>query len=258
MINKVIIMIYNCDNLNFNILTIENFSHIKGYYKVKGRPYAAISYRLCGTAEFKMQDTYFSATPGNISFIPANVDYEVEYDGGESIVIHLSECNYTVAENISLDNLLILKNEFEDLPTFWKENNSINKTKSHIYNILQIISDCFYKGHSDSDFDKAVRFIDEMYLRTDFSIDDICKNINISSSTLRKRFQQYCGISPIEYITRLRLKKAVELLMQGGKSIKEISFICGYNDEKYFSRLIKKTYGLPPSQLKNSNRNFGM
>jgi two-component system response regulator YesN len=48
------------------------------------------------------------------------------------------------------------------------------------------------------------------------------------------------------------MNKALGLLVEGRLSIKEISFICGFSDDKYFSRIFKNTYGYPPSQLRKN------
>ena len=42
-------MIYNFDELAFQVLTVDRFYHHKGTYSVKARPYAALSFRVSGT-----------------------------------------------------------------------------------------------------------------------------------------------------------------------------------------------------------------
>ncbi|MBQ8040550.1 MAG: helix-turn-helix transcriptional regulator [Lachnospiraceae bacterium] len=59
-------------------------------------------------------------------------------------------------------------------------------------------------------------------------------------------------MSPKQYLIQLRMNRALELLTKNEISVKEISFACGFTDEKYFSRAFKKRYGYPPSQLKNN------
>ena len=45
-------MIYDFDELSFQILGVLRIDHPKGFFKVKGRQYAALAYRVSGTAEF--------------------------------------------------------------------------------------------------------------------------------------------------------------------------------------------------------------
>ena len=51
----------------------------------------------------------------------------------------------------------------------------------------------------------------------------------------------------MQYVSRLRMNRALELLSEREKSIREIALACGFEDEKYFSRAFKKKYGYPPS-----------
>jgi transcriptional regulator GlxA family with amidase domain len=47
------------------------------------------------------------------------------------------------------------------------------------------------------------------------------------------------------------MNKALQLLVENRLSVKEISFLCGFSDEKYFSRAFREKYGYPPSQLRD-------
>ena len=46
-----------------------------------------------------------------------------------------------------------------------------------------------------------------------------------------------------------RLDKAIDLLAAGGHSVADIAAMCGFNDEKYFSRIVKERYGKAPSEI---------
>jgi transcriptional regulator GlxA family with amidase domain len=56
------------------------------------------------------------------------------------------------------------------------------------------------------------------------------------------------GLSVIDLIRNIRLKKAEMLLRQGKMSISEIAFMVGFSDPKYFSKSFRNQYGKPPSQ----------
>jgi len=55
--------------------------------------------------------------------------------------------------------------------------------------------------------------------------------------------------TPVKYITRLRMEYAEKLLSSGVYSVEKIASMCGYNDSKYFSKVVKGYYGCPPSSL---------
>ena len=93
-------MINNFEELSFQILNIDKITHKKGTYDVEKRPYAALSYRVSGEGRFDVMGRKINTNPGDVLFLPSDVSYRVEYTPSESIVIHLSNCNYTVPENI--------------------------------------------------------------------------------------------------------------------------------------------------------------
>jgi AraC-like DNA-binding protein len=67
----------------------------------------------------------------------------------------------------------------------------------------------------------------------------------------RLYFLKVKGMPPMKYKTQLRLEKARDLLSSKEYSVKEVSYIVGYSDVSYFSRIFKKEYGYPPVELLN-------
>ena len=74
----------------------------------------------------------------------------------------------------------------------------------------------------------------------------IAKIAAMAPSTLIPIFKEVTGESPIEYLLKVRLKKAAESLSQSDKSISEIAHECGFADSNYFSRQFKKLFGISP------------
>lgn len=81
-------------------------------------------------------------------------------------------------------------------------------------------------------------------------LDEASSIANISSSRLRHIFKQEMGISPVQYLRRLRMCKAKELLETTYLNIKQIMIRVGVNDESHFVRDFKKVYGLSPTQYR--------
>lgn len=245
-------MIYNFDDLVFQILTIDRFAHNKGFYEVKARPYSAISFRLSGTAYFEADGKQFVSSAGDVLFIPANMGYKVEYSVGESIVAHLSDCNFFEVENFSLGNPRLIENMFRDLFKKWQEKHSVMGAKSAIFEIWERISDDKKTTSLNSAFENCVQYLESRAFDATLNIDDVCRAGFMSASGMQRAFHQYFGMSPKAYLTKLRMNRALSLLAQGELSVAEISDACGFSDEKYFSRAFKKVYGYPPSHFKSN------
>lgn len=241
-------MIYSTDNLNFNILSIGIFKHTRGNFTVKPRAFAAFAFRLNGDGHFLIDGKSITSSPGEILYIPPNTPYNVDYSVGESIVVHLNECNYTTPEAITLNNPEYIEEKFKELLSNWEESHSINKAKSDIYGILHAINED-RSNVGDASFKKSLNYISKNFTKSELKIADICLAANISEAGLYRRFIKHLGESPKEYIIRLRLRYALEYLLRGELSIKEIAKRSGFNDEKYFSRLVKEKYGKSPSEV---------
>lgn len=62
------------------------------------------------------------------------------------------------------------------------------------------------------------------------------------------------GVSPVEYLTRLRLKMAAPLFMMP-ENITSIAFRVGFEDSNYFARQFRKYAGLTPTEFRNRLNN---
>lgn len=93
----------------------------------------------------------------------------------------------------------------------------------------------------------AIKYIQFNYFH-DVSIDDIAKAVGVSRSHLYRVFMANVGQSPIDYLTSYRISEACYLLKNSQLSIAEIAVSVGFFDQFYFSRVFKKTKGVPPSR----------
>ncbi|MBE5733140.1 MAG: helix-turn-helix domain-containing protein [Clostridiales bacterium] len=244
-------MIYNFDELNFNVMSVDEFYHTNGNFKVIGRAYSALSLRTEGEGRFVINGKRFISKPGDVLFIPNNIPYEVEYVNSKSIVFHFENCNYTEAENITISNFAPIKILFENAMKEWKTRFCINGTKSAVYNILQTIADekTPQIGIEDKLFIDCVDYIKASFCSPTLSLKQVCKKFFLSEATLRRKFQKYYNVSFIQFLSRLRFDKAFSMLLEGSESVSAIAHACGFEDEKYFSRAIKKKFGVSPSSL---------
>ncbi len=107
----------------------------------------------------------------------------------------------------------------------------------------------YQESQSNSVVKNAKAYIQEHYSH-DISLDDVSRAVNISPYYFSKIFKDESGENFIEYLTRVRIEKAKELLQKSEPSIKEISSLCGYSDPNYFSRLFKKQTDMTPREYR--------
>ncbi len=97
---------------------------------------------------------------------------------------------------------------------------------------------------------EARAYIAEHFARSDFSLNMISAHIGVSSSYFSSIFKQEMGQSFVEYLTKVRIDKACELLKCTNLRTAEIGESVGYNDPHYFSATFKKIMGQSPKDYK--------
>ena len=96
---------------------------------------------------------------------------------------------------------------------------------------------------------QIIAFIEKSYLNQDFSISKIAENFYYSVSYISRIFKEITTMSPTEYVLKLRMLHAKDLLRLGEYSVSETAYIVGYSSPFYFSKEFKKYYGVPPSKF---------
>jgi len=103
---------------------------------------------------------------------------------------------------------------------------------------------------------QAVRIVDKVKESIDKNPLDkktapnFAEQLNVSRRLLLKWFKESEGVGIKQYSDEKRLKVAEKLLEEGEKSVKEITKLCKYNTQAYFTRAFKKKYGITPSEWK--------
>ena len=103
----------------------------------------------------------------------------------------------------------------------------------------------------DVQFMKKVKEIIEMNLNnSDFTVDGLAALLNMSRSSFFAKLKTLTGLSPIEFIQQMRVKRAAQLIEEDQYSMSEIATMVGINDPHYFSRYFKKAYSMTPTEYK--------
>jgi AraC family transcriptional regulator len=87
-----------------------------------------------------------------------------------------------------------------------------------------------------------------------FSLHTVSQQVGLSRMQLCRRFQSVLGISPMKYLTSLRLEKAKRLLTETNLNLDQISECCGYLNGFYLSRVFKSNFHMTPIQYRKEHR----
>lgn len=83
------------------------------------------------------------------------------------------------------------------------------------------------------------------------TLDDLASVAGFSAQHLNRVFNRLLGMTPLQYLTRLRMQHAAALLTDGRLTLRAIAEAVGYDDPYYFSRLFKQHVGRSPAQYRN-------
>lgn len=96
---------------------------------------------------------------------------------------------------------------------------------------------------------ECVRYIDNNYTQT-LEREKLARQVSVSSSYFSVLFKKYVGCSPVQYIMRVRLNKAMKLLRESSKPVSVVAFEVGFRDPLYFTRVFSREVGVTPREYR--------
>lgn len=88
------------------------------------------------------------------------------------------------------------------------------------------------------------------------TVPQIAGCIPVSERECYRLFQNHLGMTPVEFLVSLRLKKARDLLVSTRKSIVEIALESGFGGSSYFSKVFRQEFNLSPGEYRRQNSRF--
>lgn len=114
--------------------------------------------------------------------------------------------------------------------------------------IYRYVKEQFLSGCGNEILKKAIDYMYQHY-RMDVSMDEVALHAGVSGRYLRALFSRNLNVSPVDYLNRVRVNKAMVLLKTTNLSVKEVSFQCGFRSPQYFSRIFKQLTGFSPRKV---------
>lgn len=99
---------------------------------------------------------------------------------------------------------------------------------------------------------RAILFMQKNY-SDPLTLDDIVNVSKLSKYHFSRLFHRYTQLTPIQYLKKVRMNRALELLKHDHLTIEEIARLVGYANGNYFSKVFRKTFGLPPGEFRKNS-----
>lgn len=108
---------------------------------------------------------------------------------------------------------------------------------------------------ADEEFmNKVIEVIQGNITDDNFSVERMAEILCMSRSSLLRKIKILFNLSPVDFIRLIRLKKAAELIQEGGYRIGDICYMVGINSSSYFSKLFLKQFGMTPKEFEKQNQ----
>ena len=98
---------------------------------------------------------------------------------------------------------------------------------------------------------RVIEVVNKKLPSRNFGVDQIAFEMNMSTSTFRRRLQSAAGEAPKSYISAIQMERAANLLTEHpDMSLQDVAFKCGFDDKSNFGRAFKRIYGCSPSEFR--------
>ena len=161
-----------------------------------------------------------------------------------------------LAYNTKNDHELLQKGMmiYDALYSWAKHLQKEKHTQNPVDNVFIDVYNKFIKNRSAKktpDWVEELKHIIQDQVDTNLNLTDISKSLDINPSYLSREFSKYFNnLSFGEYIRKLRIEKAIELINLNTYSLTEIAYLTGFSDQSHFTRIFKQHTGKSPSLYK--------
>ena len=246
---------FNLTDSPLKILSAYHLEWGKQHTFVKPRPYNALSLRLKGRAEFSHGENTCNVGSGDIILMPKNYHYVLKsFENEEVLVIHFeTDKEFKDMQTFTPTDSQVFLSLFSQVLTAFNERpvGYMQKIYSLFYQILENLElqnnqTADHLSPSVKQIENSVNFLKSNFSNPFLTIDFLAKKSAVSTTYYRKIFGMLYGISPLKYLTEIRLSHANALLKSGYHTVEETATKCGFLDPKYFATCYKKKYGVSP------------
>jgi AraC-like DNA-binding protein len=166
-----------------------------------------------------------------------------------------------LAQNVKDDQELLSKGMmiYDALYTWAKDLQNVKHTQNPIENRLLDVYKKFLMQKSGSKkipaWAKELKEIiqDQIDTNLTLTLKEVSLSLNVHPTYLSREFSKYFDdLSFGDYIRKLRIEKAIQLLNESDRSLAEIAYLTGFSDQSHFTRIFKKHTGKKPSEYRKN------
>ena len=227
--------------------------------QVAGRDFYALSYRFSGEVILEANGERIRSTPDTVTFTPKGMSYITEIkEDTHMIVIH-----FRLSEDVDFRTPHVLSatgTELADLFIRIKESYRVSdpldfECMSLFYRLLAALERLKSAERTPvSCISRAKEILDSRFFEAELSISSVAALIGVSDSYLRRGFRSAYGEGALDYLLRLRIRHAKNLLQSEFYTVSEIALRCGFHSSTYFIQGVRAQTGETPNAYRMRHR----
>lgn len=276
--SKKVIAMINIKEHDFSLISIEKFDFKIVYVETHSE----------GKEEFELHShdeiEFYIGVEGDVSFLVNNNIYPVSY--GDIVISRPGEQHHCICRSEKDRKYFCIWFSYEKNPfltALFQENITETLISPDKEKKEQLMKTCYELLQSDiSDEEKYFNFFNilgilksargnflnpvnipedlkivleyiDAHIYENMRISNMAEELYISESTIERRFKEWLGIKPGEFIRKKKMIKAAQTLLNGG-SVLDAGLASGYSDNSHFIKLFKQHYGVTPHKYKKENK----
>lgn len=233
--------------------------------------YCLLQYTISGRGEIEIKGKTYSLEKGDCFLVnvPGEHCYCLPKSSNylEILYIEFSKEAMAFFHNINYikGNVIHIEEDSKFLKQMWKvyeaalfdEIDSVYKCSNYAYGLIMELLD--YYNHSQKKLSlnpkvsKSKEYIDNNYDKL-IGLEEICEKVGVSKYYLCREFLKGIGLTPGNYLLKVRIQAAAKLLLFAkDMTVEEISQRVGFSCGNYFSKVFKKSLGVSPTEFRNND-----
>lgn len=257
--------------LDFRSIRVLDIVNARAHPMLSGHYTLMKNRRICdgfiyiadGAARYTFDQQTLCVRKGDVLYLAKDSQYDIDVEEGFRVAyidcyletpegVRYESARYTLGDGIEVERMIVR------LANKWIVTNAAMRLQafSTLYAIFSMIAQESAAGYLSPDnrvrVIRARESIEAEGLNKGFSCASLAQKLSMSDAHFRRLFSCLHGVTPSQYLTIVRMRKARELLMQSELSISEIAESIGYRSVYYFCRAFKRETGYTPTDYRKN------
>lgn len=259
------------ENIRFSLYQVSDFSYVTRHLVHDAQSFFSFSFISEGSVRIAADGKTYIARSGDVMVHRPNIPFSVYADQpGTHMFINMTLSVmekvdffqlYPLPRVITLINPLQYQKNFQLLKSVWNRAEDILRDMKSTMLVLQLL----YEMIESAEIGQTSRTIKEptapdriaqiipyieMNLKQRLSREELAKIAHLNPVYFSRLFQKVYGITPMNMVHKLRMKRALQMLETPEYTIEFIASECGFYDASYFNRMFQRLYMMTPGMFR--------